>query len=76
MLESTNPFADVRQTYNDKSPPFQNRISVIHIIFVKFVQTIYFYKAESAKKIDAQVNFQYTGCHDIWGRKFKFWIKK
>ena len=28
--------------YIDKSAPFQNRISVIHKIFVKFLQTIYF----------------------------------
>ena len=49
-------------SYIDKFAPFQNRISVIHNIFVKFLQTIYFYKAESVRKIDAQLNFQYTGC--------------
>ena len=37
-------------------------MSVIHNIFAKFLQTIYFDKAESASKIDAQLNFQYTGC--------------
>ena len=30
-------------SYIDKSVPFQNRISVIHNIFVKFLQTIYIY---------------------------------
>ena len=40
-------------------------MSVIHNIFVKFLQTIYFYQAESEIKIDAQLNFQYTGCL-IW----------
>ena len=34
-------------------------MSVIHNVFVKFVQRIYFYEAESAKEIDAQLNFQY-----------------
>ena len=47
----------VTSSYIDKSAPFQNRISVIHNIFVKFLQTIYFHKAESARKIDALVNF-------------------
>ena len=46
----------------DKVAPFHNQMSIIHNIFVKFLQTIYFYKAESARKMDAQVNFQYTGC--------------
>ena len=46
----------------DKFAPFHNRRSVIHNIFVKFLQTMYFYKAENAKKIDGQLNFQYTGC--------------
>ena len=46
--------------YIDKFAPFHNRMSVIHNIFVIFLQTINFYKAESARKIDAQLNFQYT----------------
>ena len=46
----------------NKFAPFHNKMSVIHNIFVKFLQTIYFYKAESARKIDAQLSFQYTGC--------------
>ena len=33
-------------------------MSVINNIYVKFLQTIYFYKAESARKMDAQLNFQ------------------
>ena len=37
-------------------------MNVIHIIFVKFLQIIYFYKAESVRKINAKLNFQYTGC--------------
>ena len=49
----------------DKFAPFHNQMSVIHNIFVKFLQTIYFYKAEGVRKIVAQLNFQYTGCH-IW----------
>ena len=49
-------------SYIDNNAPFHNRMSVIHNIFVKFLQTIYLYKAESARKIDAQLNFQYTGC--------------
>ena len=49
-------------TYIDKFALFHNRMSVIHSTFVKYLQTIYFYKAENARKIDAQVNVQYTGC--------------
>ena len=47
--------------YIEKFAPLHNRISVIHNTFVKFLQIIYIYKAESARKIDAQLNFQYTG---------------
>ena len=52
-------------SFIDKSAPFHNQISVIHNIFVKFLQTTYFYNAESARKVDAQLKFQYTGCL-IW----------
>ena len=49
-------------SYIDRFAPFHNQMSVIYnIFFFKFPQTIYFYEAESARKIDAQVNFQYTG---------------
>ena len=57
-------------SYIDKFAPFHNQMGAIHNIFVKFLQTIYFYKAESARKIDAQLNFQYTGitgCLMIFG---------
>ena len=56
-------------SYIDKFAPFHDRISVIHNIFVKLLRTIYFYKAESARKIDAQINFQYTGCLILFGVK-------
>ena len=63
--------------YIDKFAPFHNKMSVFHNIFVKFLQTIYFYKAESARKIDAQVNFNIQDVsRDIWGRKVNFWTKK
>ena len=64
-------------SYIDTFAPFHNQMSVIRNIFVKFLQTIYFYKAESARKIDAQLNFQYTGCL-IWylGKKSSFLDKK
>ena len=55
----------VTWSYIDKFTAFHNRMSVIHNIFVKFLQTIYFNEAESARKIDAQLKFQYTGCL-IW----------
>ena len=48
-------------SYIDKFASFHNQMSVFHNIFVKFLQTIYFYKAKSARKIDAQLNLQYTG---------------
>ena len=63
--------------YIDKFAPFHNKMSVFHNIFVKFLQTIYFYTAESARKIDAQVNFNIQDVSwDIWGRKVNFWTKK
>ena len=40
-------------------------MSVIRNTFVKYLQTKYFYKAESTRKIDAQLNYQYTGCLTI-----------
>ena len=49
-------------SYHDKFAPFHNQINVILKLFVKYLQTIYCYKAESARKINAQLNFQYTGC--------------
>ena len=50
-------------SYIDKFAPFHNQMTVIYnIFFFKFPQTIYFYEAESARKIDAQLNFQHTGC--------------
>ena len=54
-------------SYNDKSAPFQTRFSVIHNFFVKFLQTIYFYKAESARKIDTPSKFSiYRMSHMIF----------
>ena len=48
-------------------------MNVSHNIFVKFLQTIYFNKAESARKIDAQLKFQLQDVsYDIWGRKVNF----
>ena len=44
-------------SYIDKFAPFHNQMSVIHNISVKFLQTLYFYRAGSARKIDAQLNF-------------------
>ena len=35
--------------------------NALHDHIYKFLQTIYFYKAEIARKIDAQLKFQYTG---------------
>ena len=52
-------------SYIDRFVPIHNQMSVIHNIFFKYLQTIYLYKAESARRIDAQLNFQYTGCL-IW----------
>ena len=40
-------------SYIDKFAPFHNRMSVNHNIVAKFLQTIYFYRAESARKTDA-----------------------
>ena len=61
----------------DKFAPFHNRMSVGPKAFVKFLQTIYSYSAESARKIDVQLDFYYTGCLiDIWGGKVNFLIKK
>ena len=45
-------------SYIDKFALFHNQMSVIHYIFVKFLQKNIFYKVESARKIDAQLNFQ------------------
>ena len=61
----------------DKFAPFHNWMSIIYNIFVKFLQTIYFHRAESVRKIDAQLKFQYTGCL-IWylGKKSQFLDKK
>ena len=52
-------------------------MSVIHNIFVKFLQTIYFCKAESSRKIDAHSFFNIQDVsYDIWGKKSQFWAKK
>ena len=52
-------------------------MSVTHNIFVKFLLPIYFYKTESARKMDAEeiINIQDVS-YDIWGRKVHFWTKK
>ena len=50
-------------------------MSVIHNIFVKFLQIMYFYHTESARKIDTQLKFQYTGCL-IFGLESPFLDKK
>ena len=50
---------------NNQFVSFHNQMSVIHNILVKFLHIMYFFKAESARKIDAQLQFQYTGCV-IW----------
>ena len=64
----------IDKLYIDKFAPFHNQMNVIYnIFFSKFPQTVYCYKAESARNIDAQLNFQYTGCL-IWylGQKKSF----
>ena len=37
-------------------------MSVIHNSSIKFLQTIYSYKAANAQEIDVQVKFHYTRC--------------
>ena len=49
-------------SYEDKCLHFHNQMNIFHKIFVKYLQTIHCYKAGKARKIDARLNFQYTGC--------------
>ena len=54
-------------SYIDKFVPFYNRMCAIHNIFVKYLQTIYLYKAE---KIDSQCTTKfsiYRMSHMIFG---------
>ena len=54
--------------YIDNFAPFHNQMSVFHNIFVTFLYTIYFYKAESARKMDAPSKFSiYRMSHVIFG---------
>ena len=64
-------------SYIDKFALFHNQMNVNYNIFFKFPQTVYFYETESARNIDAQLNFQYTGCL-IWylGKKSSLLDKK
>ena len=49
------------------------QINASHKIVVKYLQTIHFYKAESAMKINALFNIQNVSKFDvIWGRKVNF----
>ena len=49
-------------------------MSVIHNFFVKFLQTTYFYTAESARKIDAQLKYKVP--HMIFGVEKSVFGKK